>query len=617
MNHKLNEAMDHISDAFIADAAEARAAAAPLPHYTPWLGAVAAVLVIALIGAILFPVFDALDTSGGTTPPVLQSPTSFTDRPTDVPTSTVETTRPTGVPASTAETTTRPTTEPPTVPVIPPTRPTTRPTTRPSTVATTRRPTSTRPTVPSTTDPCANGHHYLNGYCIYCLAADPTYTPPTTSTMPTPGFTTATTNTNFTTKPTTKLTTTKPTATTPTASATQPSTYIVRARSGAESIIPIGRTWLKKHYQSGKWWTISSSIFSFSSYTDDQIPALTLNGSLILEGADGIDINDNLHVYTTKDGAGTSMTLDEVCALDPGTYYIRIYAVLWGEVIQGEQEYTSYFFGFRLIIPNITYITEQITPQGAGYTGKPKPGPYAMKEVDGQFYIDFGEGNQRVALSAGDVMYPSALGFQSPEEMYRKLMTGDFTMEELQIIRAEFPLVKHFGFKLFNPKDIYQLNVPAGMDVSIVMTSSDICFIAKTPSGTPTDAAIQAQYSVLSKEAFEKQITFFRRYELGDKTYKSATPIPERNAVAYDVGRTDGHTNRYVQYVYASGGRTLYVEENYPRIDESDGSDPYSVTVYGVENGIYYELYFPTVAGVPTIEWLLQFQMLPFTPTSV
>ena len=110
MNHKLNDAMDHISDAFIADAAaqinKARGAAVPTnPRPRPWLGAVAAVLVLALIGALLFPVFNALDSNGGTNPPVLQSPT--TNGPT------IGTTRPSIKP------TTSPTTIPATTPTIP------------------------------------------------------------------------------------------------------------------------------------------------------------------------------------------------------------------------------------------------------------------------------------------------------------------------------------------------------------------------------------------------------------------------------------------------------------------------------------------------------------------
>ena len=134
MKHKLNDAMDHISDAFIADAAaqinKARGAAVPPnPRPRPWLGAVAAVLVLALIGALLFPVFNALDPNGGTNPPVLQSPT--TNGPT------IGTTRPS----------IKPTTSPTIIP------PTTIPTTKPGTIRPTSAPSSTKPiTVSLTTD---------------------------------------------------------------------------------------------------------------------------------------------------------------------------------------------------------------------------------------------------------------------------------------------------------------------------------------------------------------------------------------------------------------------------------------------------------------------------------
>lgn len=154
MNHKLNEAMDHVSDAFIADAAaqvnKARGAVIPMKP-RPWLGAVAAVLVIVLIGALMFPVLNALDTSGGSKPPILQAPTTIVptispDAPTTVP-SDVPTTAPTSGSTTTV--------------------PTTRPTTRPTTI----------PTSDGVGDPCGKGHSYLNGFCVYCAAQDPNYNP--------------------------------------------------------------------------------------------------------------------------------------------------------------------------------------------------------------------------------------------------------------------------------------------------------------------------------------------------------------------------------------------------------------------------------------------------------
>jgi len=52
---------------------------------------------------------------------------------------------------------------------------TTKPTTRPTTPSTTEH--STQPTAQSTTqsNPCAYGHTYKDGWCIYCLALDPSF----------------------------------------------------------------------------------------------------------------------------------------------------------------------------------------------------------------------------------------------------------------------------------------------------------------------------------------------------------------------------------------------------------------------------------------------------------
>lgn len=41
----------------------------------------------------------------------------------------------------------------------------------------TTKPTSKPTAPPATQDPCANGHRYQNGYCIYCAKVDPNYNP--------------------------------------------------------------------------------------------------------------------------------------------------------------------------------------------------------------------------------------------------------------------------------------------------------------------------------------------------------------------------------------------------------------------------------------------------------
>ena len=99
--------------------------------------------------------------------PATSSSSSVT-RPT-ASTTTASTTKQTtaSTTASTTKQTTAPTTANNTTASTTTAKPTTRPTTRPTTVA----------TQPGAQDPCANGHSFANGYCIYCAASDPNYDP--------------------------------------------------------------------------------------------------------------------------------------------------------------------------------------------------------------------------------------------------------------------------------------------------------------------------------------------------------------------------------------------------------------------------------------------------------
>lgn len=259
-----------------------------------------------------------------------------------------------------------------------------------------------------------------------------------------------------------------------------------------------------------------------------------------------------------------------------------------------------------------TYITDLITPRGEGYPYKEEPGPYVMKEVNGQFYIDFGKGNVFIPLQTSDVWYPSAIYFESPEEMYHKLMTGDFTMKELQIIRGNFSVDRDNGFRLFNPKNTYNLSIPAGMIGIICMTRDGITYTARESEGEENQ--IQVQFELLSEDKFNQQMEAFRRFETGGRSYDELVQIPERNAVAYDRYGNNGNKYRTVQYSYTTGSITIYVEEEYINSTQITEGDPSSVRLYGNANGEYYEISIPFINFVPTVDWLMQFQKTPFVP---
>lgn len=162
MNDKLSQALDHISDRHLSEAA------APVRHrYYPYLGAIAAVLALVLTASFLFaPLGQFFVPTPTTTAPILQEPT-HSCHPTTTPThpSTIPSTQPS----------TMPSTQHSTIPSIPSSSVPTSSTlsTQPSS---TQTPTTvTRPTVG---DPCANGHFYSkNGFCNICRSANPDYDP--------------------------------------------------------------------------------------------------------------------------------------------------------------------------------------------------------------------------------------------------------------------------------------------------------------------------------------------------------------------------------------------------------------------------------------------------------
>ena len=260
------------------------------------------------------------------------------------------------------------------------------------------------------------------------------------------------------------------------------------------------------------------------------------------------------------------------------------------------------------------YVSSLITPQGYGIALVPKPGPYVMKEMDGQFYVDFGEGNQRVPIeNTGCVRYVGLISRKSIDELYDSLMTGSFTMDELQLIRAFFDLEPGVGFRLPNPKDLYTLKMPERMRASINLYAGGYSYNISNGS-VPLREAISGTFRAMEKSEFEAGVASLSEFDLVNNETLSSTPLPERNATIYDINKPNGDIDRYVRYTYQSGETVLHVREEYPRYDRDGDADIGDLLVYGMVNGEYCYMRFGQYPGVPTVDWLLQFQKIPYTP---
>ncbi len=263
-----------------------------------------------------------------------------------------------------------------------------------------------------------------------------------------------------------------------------------------------------------------------------------------------------------------------------------------------------------------TYITDPITPQGEGYPFKEEPGPYVMKEVNGVFYIDFGEGNRQVSITSGCVTPAITFYRDSAEDLYNTLMTGDFTMKELQVIRASFQLEAGLGFRLPNPKELYDIQVPEGVSSQIMVKSNGFSFV--WDKGEPSrDEEIAGNYIILTRKEFESGLAFYSEIKVAEGETIIETPLPEQNAVRYEVHDNLGRVLYYVKYSYHSGNNVMHVIEcNSPWIStggvvNNEGRRTSSIYVFGCVNGEYYRMHVTCRPDTPPAEWFYQFQKVP------
>lgn len=245
---------------------------------------------------------------------------------------------------------------------------------------------------------------------------------------------------------------------------------------------------------------------------------------------------------------------------------------------------------------------------------------YVIRRADGRWYLDFADGNERIDLNEGCIIYSPEIVLSSIDELYQILKAGQFPETTLGTIRHGFPFDREKGFFLPDPDKLYEPQIPAGMTVKYAYWCGEAYGVyfrteSKKDNGSPT---ISGDFKIIPKSDFESSLYFFERFSSGRLEYDSAKEIPDRNAIAYDcVGEVN--TVRYLQYTVKIGRKTLYVQENYliahtdPAATVSE-TIPSSVHICGEEDGVYFSLVFGSIDVCPDIQWLAEWKMVPFKP---
>lgn len=404
-----------------------------------------------------------------------------------------------------------------------------------------------------------------------------TTVPPASSTVATTLPTKAPTTVPVTSCTPTTVPTTKPTTPTTLPSGTAPSfsagTVIIGARdkvevvAGHQTIIPLfGFLWSEYYYpQTGGWMCGDGMGIRFERYEDDQIPAIRLTGTVNIHLPQNYELS-RIYLQTEKNGKTEEITVGALSSLAPGTYYVKFSTIKYGQIYDEKQERYSSQHGFRLIVPEIaklqyptvtatwpklptvpvtpattptTATTPTVKPNDDPFSHVPVPGPYTLRQVGNKYYIDFGPGeNKRYPLDHGCLRYPNAIGYNTMEQMYQAMLTGDFSVRELQIIRAVFPLDPEYGFELPNPYDPHELKTPDAVSFKhATLSSRGLVVRFGTPDGTPEEQIIQGYLEFLREDEFNRRVdTKFNNFYWDDREFDfTAVAVPERNATAYDA----------------------------------------------------------------------------------
>ncbi|MBR4863999.1 MAG: hypothetical protein IKU07_05430 [Oscillospiraceae bacterium] len=210
----------------------------------------------------------------------------------------------------------------------------------------------------------------------------------------------------------------------------------------------------------------------------------------------------------------------------------------------------------------------------------------------------------------------TSLEFPDIAQLHTALTEGSLTAEHLEAIRYGFFLKQH-GFSVADPDKLYDLTYPDTMELVWVSLQSDIYTFHLRSNSDIYDGV---QLAVMSEESFYKSLELNNPFESGAQPYDSVTQT-ETGATVYEYSDQIG-TFRTSLYTIEDSGKTLYITENYRIASNSEQLfcsevAPYSVVVFGTENGAHYMFaisYQDALPVHPGTELISSFSLTPYTP---
>ena len=204
--------------------------------------------------------------------------------------------------------------------------------------------------------------------------------------------------------------------------------------------------------------------------------------------------------------------------------------------------------------------------------------------------------------------YPT---FQSVAQMRKTIITGAFT--ETELIALTFGKDATDGIEICDPDQLYEATVPEEFTLNhITLQGTDYSFDFRSET-------VQACIHCYNQEDYEEE------FNSGYKDFLTNSNITitkkqitlNRFATVY-YGHTDVAKFKFICYELCAGSKKMYIQEEYLLEIEEDRQPvssrvPDTIHIWGEENGGYFHGYFTDFTERPSVRWLREIGIKPYT----
>ena len=219
---------------------------------------------------------------------------------------------------------------------------------------------------------------------------------------------------------------------------------------------------------------------------------------------------------------------------------------------------------------------------------------FTLSKVDGQFYLNFDEGNDPT-----DAIPPVVSPYPSLDALIAAIRANDLSDRECEFIRTYFPKNGN-GILIFDPDQVFDAVLPNEMTVGGVVWEGP-AYTFEFDDGQ----SVSGNLRILTPKDYAKVFAseyehFFDRQE----SVLSRENVADRDAEVVFYRTVTGNTFQAVLYTLPNG---VFVFENYSAPEGSPEAVPVWVALFGDCGDAAFQAMLFELTERPSIEWLSQF----------